>query len=85
MVLRTISQLNEIHQIIVGSAGSGLFNLGLEKYVDVEYDLERILTSCRYGVGLVRRLQYFTGVTWEESEEKRVFNLSHADYGKPLN
>lgn len=69
-------QLNDIHQVILGSAGSGLFNLGFAKRSEVELDLERILKSCRYAAQLVRRLQYFTGITWEEAETNTTFSAS---------
>ena len=70
-------KLNDLFQIILGNAGSGLFNLGLTKYTEVESNLEQILETCRAGAALVRRLQYFTGVTRDEvREDRKVFNLS---------
>ena len=70
-------KLNDLFQIILGNAGSGLFNSGLTKYTEVESNLEQILETCRVGAALVRRLQYFTGVARDEGrEDRKVFNLS---------
>ena len=70
-------KLNDLFQIILGNAGSGLFNSGLTKYTEVESNLEQILEACRSGAALVRRLQYFTGVARDEGrEDRKVFNLS---------
>lgn len=70
---------NNMLQITMGHAQTGLFNIEKGELERAKVDFQHILESSRFGAEVVKRLQDFTALrTSNIGEESRVFDLKEA-------